>query len=63
MINSWFANYPAHEIPPRWMWPFEHELDEWFKEMKLAREQGTNDPSADEEGDMVVNEYAKGLRG
>ncbi len=59
MVNTWHANYPAHEVPPRWMWPFEDELDQWFTEVKLAREQGSNEDSVD---DMMVNEYAEGLR-
>lgn len=48
----------SEELPPEWMWPFDKPLEEWFEEVKTARDikYGTGDD--DDYGD-VQNEYAK----
>lgn len=57
----WHENYPADEIPPEWMWPFNKELDDWFEEVELERER-KRDPNYEPHSDvhdtsgLVMNE-------
>jgi hypothetical protein len=60
-VNSWYENCSPSEMPPRWMWPFDDEVNQWFEEVQLARQAGSPGPDADSES-MVVNEYANDLR-
>lgn len=60
-VNTWFSNCTESEMPPRWMWPFDSEINEWFDEVQLARQSGSTNNDADSE-DMMVNEYARDLR-
>lgn len=62
MVNTWYSNCSTEEMPPQWMWPFESEISQWFDEVKLARESGSGGEDADNQN-MVVNEYAKDIRG
>lgn len=66
-ILHWQENLIGTEMPPEWMWPFEDELDEWFKEVERARKdkQGSNNDD-DDDGDgagMMSNEFADTRRG
>lgn len=54
------------EIPPRWMWTVDHDLDIWFEEVERKREEkfGTGGSSDDEPaGPMMRNELADEIRG
>lgn len=54
-ILGWYENMSSDEIPPTWMWPFADELNEWFEEVKLAREQKYSGGS--DWDSMVSNEW------
>jgi hypothetical protein len=47
---SWQSNLTSEEIPPRWMWPFNDEMEEWFEEVDFQRKQkyGGGDSSGDQ---------------
>lgn len=51
-------------MPPRWMWPFDQELEAWFErvdeERKAKFNKGASAGSSESEGSMIQNEYAKG---
>lgn len=58
-ILSWHEGTLAEdEIPPRWMWPLDWELEDWFKDLKLRR--GGSDDEMDhyEEETRDDNEFA-----
>jgi hypothetical protein len=58
-VISWYENLPEEEIPPRWMWPLDHELETWFLEMKRIREAGASMSSPDDQdSEMMENEFA-----
>jgi hypothetical protein len=59
---SWQENLHSDEIPPEWMWAIDHELEEWFEEVKRAREERYGSPSEDESRPMMQNELTKGRR-
>lgn len=67
-IQFWRENLPREEMPPRWMWHLDHELEAWFERVEADREAkhergggGTSHP--DPEGPMMVNALAKQWRG
>jgi hypothetical protein len=62
-ILDWHEHLLSEEIPPRWMWPLDEELDAWFKEVERKREEkfGSKDKD-DPGGDMMVNELAEEFR-
>ena len=41
-ILNWNENLPEKEVPPRYLWPFPDEIDAWFGEVKIARDQERN---------------------
>lgn len=49
MVCSWLENLPRHEIPPRWMWPFPEELNQWFERVETNRRNGVK-PDEDAPG-------------
>lgn len=60
VILGWFEHLTTEEQPPGWMWPFPDELDAWFDEVKLAREQkwkGDSDDGWDSPG-ALQNEWS-----
>lgn len=48
-ILNWQENLPTDEIPPRWMWFFEDELEQWFDDVDRARKSKWNDDYDDRE--------------
>ncbi|QBQ74875.1 hypothetical protein [Caudovirales GX15bay] len=59
MILLWHQNLPESDLPPRWMWHLDEELERHFDRVKARR---ANGDSFDDGGDgfVVRNEYAKG---
>lgn len=65
MVLGWYENLPKEEIPPHWMWPFDKELEAWFKRVDEKRKAGRGKPSGSDSSDeapMVQNELTKGIR-
>lgn len=45
------------EMPPRWMWHLDEELEVWFEEIDEKRKQKYSTNSSDDEsGNLVRNE-------
>lgn len=62
-IISWMENYSEEEMPPKWMWHLEHELEPWFNSVKSKRDRDRAGPEeAREEGEYMTNEFTAGLR-
>lgn len=64
-IISWQENLVTEEVPPKWMWAHEHELEEWFEEVKALREQkygGGPDTGHDDDPGMMSNDLAAAKR-
>jgi hypothetical protein len=61
-IISWQENLTSDDIPPKWMWPLEWELELWFVEVDRRRQSASNGGSGDEQVEMMDNEYARALR-
>ena len=62
-VLNWQKNLSPDEQPPTWMWPHEHELKEWFDEVRAVREEkwgGGGDSR--EDTDMMGNELAAAKR-
>lgn len=57
-VLGWYENLPNDEVPPVWMWPFPDELEEWFDEIKLAREQKYSGGGGDDYGGMMENAWS-----
>lgn len=56
VILSWYEHLPTEDMPPRWMWHLNDELEKHFEAVKASRGSG----SSDDEGPMMKNEYARG---
>lgn len=59
LILNWQENLPEDEMPPRWMWHLDWELEQWFEEVDLARKSkygGADDGGDEESVPMVRNE-------
>lgn len=56
LILSWQKNLSEDEMPPRWMWSFNDELERWFDEVTRKRENKYSSNSDDDSGDMMRNE-------
>lgn len=61
-ILSWYEVYTKNEIPPEWMWPLDHELEDWFEEVHRQRSQGLPTGTDEEPVSMERNEYAARMR-
>lgn len=63
-ILDWQENLIKDEMPPRWMWPFEDELEIWFEEVERKREERYGGKGgSDDSVPMMSNELSKGRRG
>lgn len=65
MVLTWYENRPSKEVPPQWMWPFDEELEAWFKrvdEEKKAGNKSSSGSDGSESAPMVQNELTKGMR-
>jgi hypothetical protein len=61
-ILGWYENLPQEDMPPRWMWHLNDDLERHFEKMKAKRSSGSRD-NDDEEwapGATIQNEYARG---
>lgn len=63
-VIDWQENLKSDEIPPRWMWPFESELEIWFEEVDEKRKEKYEGGSGEshDEVPMMSNELARGRR-
>lgn len=61
-VLSWYEVYTQEEIPPEWMWPLDHELEDWFEEVHRQRSQPLDPSGAEEPVIMERNEYAARMR-
>jgi len=63
-ILSWQENLTSEEMPPRWMWHLDWELETWFDEVKRARDSrfsvSSSDSYSDDDDETMWddNEYA-----
>ena len=64
IVLSWYENLSSDEQPPRWIWHSTKLIDEWFKEVRRAREKGTKVSSYEraEDRPMSSNSLADDLR-
>jgi hypothetical protein len=64
-VLSWFENRPSKDVPPRWMWHLNHELEAWFDRLDADQQRDSSSPSGgrDEEAPMMQNALTAGLRG
>lgn len=65
-VLDWQENLSQDELPPRWMWPFETELEIWFEDVETKREAkygGSSGGSEDSSTPMMSNELTRGMRG
>lgn len=67
-VCSWQENLPSDEMPPRWMWSVDHELQSWFERVAEEREEkyGSKVDSGGntvDTGLMQSNEFAARMRG
>jgi thymidylate kinase len=61
LILAWQEHLPKKEMPPRWMWALDVELNLHFERVERQRED-PDDRDDDEPrsvGPMLENEYAK----
>ena len=59
-ILGWYENLPEEEMPERWMWPFPEELEEWFDEVKAARDRKYGRDRGDDYAEMDSNAWRPG---
>lgn len=64
LIVLWQENLPEDEMPPRWMWALDDELNDYFEKLKEARKRkfGIGDDDQDDvetSGPMLKNELAE----
>lgn len=59
-VLSWQENLPADECPPAWMWNLDWEIEEWFKKLKIERENKYGNSSStgeiNDEGDEMFED-------
>jgi hypothetical protein len=62
-VLDWQENLEEEYMPPRWMWIFEDELQQWFEEVDRDRRRKYNlNSSEDSSEPMVGNELAERFR-
>lgn len=59
MILGWQEHLSSDEMPPRWMWELEEDLQRHFEELADARRSG-RDFTPESAGSMMKNAYAEG---
>ncbi len=60
MILQWQENLLSEEMPPAWMWPFDDEIEGWFREVNRARDNGGSGPEPrTDASEMMDNQLAK----
>jgi hypothetical protein len=58
-VLSWRENLANDEIPPRWMWPFVEDINEWFEVIQMNRDEKSGKDQPDPEKNMLTNSLAK----
>ena len=62
-ILGWQENMVSEEMPPKWMWHLDWELEVWFERVDKERKARFGGGGDDEDtGDMMTNDLAKGRR-
>jgi hypothetical protein len=60
LVVTWQENMLEDDMPPRWMWTLDEELNEHFQKLRSKRKHGDDEDDEPESvGPMLVNEYAK----
>lgn len=63
MVLNWMENRPRKEIPPRWMWHLDHELEAWFERIDEERDRSSpSNDRGDVEAPMMKNALTAGMR-
>lgn len=65
-ILDWHENMTKEEIPPKWMWHLDHELDDWFEEVERLRDEKygrSGDSDSEDSGPMMKNELLEEMLG
>lgn len=55
-IIMWQENLPQEEMPARWMWHLEWELDEWFENVDQKRKEKYGGDDDREQVDLMKND-------
>lgn len=54
-VLNWHENYAKKEVPPKWMWHLDHELDIHFERIEEERGSGGSSSSgSSSSGDTTV---------
>lgn len=59
MIIHWQENMLSKDMPPRWMWPLDDELNAHFERLHLRSPDDSDDDREPIGGAMLQNEYAR----
>lgn len=59
MILGWQEHLLEAEMPPRWAWCLDEELNRHFERVKSDRDSGRDRDYDDADGPMMQNEYAR----
>jgi hypothetical protein len=60
LILHWQENLTEKEMPPKWMWGLDEDLNRHFERLNEERGGSSRDDEDDEpSGPMVKNEYAR----
>lgn len=65
LIVAWQDNLPSDEMPPRWMWTLDDDLNAHFERIKEERDKKYGTGSSDDDDDdrssgpMLKNELAQ----
>lgn len=54
-VLNWQENLLPNDLPPRWMWHLDHELERWFDAIKAERDRPMSSPSGEREAPMMIN--------
>lgn len=61
-VLNWQKNLSSDEMPPSWMWAHDSELEQWFDEVRIKRDEKYGDGGGDyddrEDTNMMGNELA-----
>jgi hypothetical protein len=57
LIASWQENLMTEDMPPRWMWHLDWELERWFEELERSKKSGSNFDE-DISGPVMENELS-----
>ncbi len=61
-VISWQENMSEEEVPPRWMWHLDWELEAWFEEVDAARKAKYGGDSDDREEVPLIKNDDPALR-